>query len=144
MVNFLYFLPFKSEFLAILALEGEFFQFLPLKDEFFAVFTLQGWNLCNFYFRELFLGWKVQKIALAMVNSLYCWVFFKWLGFFFLEFCVCVVLSQITRFLLGDLLTFFTLSACIFTIFAFLGFFGMKMDKKFSCNGECLKILIFV
>ena len=30
---------------------------------------------------------------------------------------MCVVLTQITRFLLGDLLTFFTLQACIFYYF---------------------------
>ena len=57
---------------------------------------------------------------------------------------MCVVLSQITRFLLGVLLTFFILQAFIFLIFTFSGFFGMKMDKKFFCNGECFKILIFV
>ena len=48
---------------------------------------------------------------------------------------MCVVLTQITRFLLGDLLTFFTLQACIFYIFYL---FGMKMDKNFSCNRKLL------
>ena len=103
-----------------------------------------GWILCNFYFLEIFFGWKGQKITLLMVNSLKFWFLFWWLGFFYLEFCVSVVLTLIARFLLGDLLTFFTLQACIFTIFTFFGFFGMKMDNKFFCNGECYKILIFI
>ena len=106
-------------------------QFSPFKDEIFSIFT----------FLRFFLGEK-DKITLIMVNCFY-FFFILVTGFFYLEFCVCVVWSQITRFLLGDLLTFFILKRVFFTIFTFLGFFGMKMDKKFSCNGECFKILIF-
>ena len=54
---------------------------------------------------------------------------------------VCVVLTQITRFLLGDLLTFFTLQACIFYNFIFYWFFGMKLEKNFSVMVNALKFL---
>ena len=131
-VNFLYFFPLKVNSL----------QFLPFKDEFFAIFTLQGWNLFNFYLLEIFFGRKGQNYSYN--GELFLIFFlFKWLGFSIWN-SACVLLGHKSPVFFWVICWhFLSFKRVFFTIFTFLGFFGMKMDKKFSCNGECFKILIF-
>ena len=115
-VNYLHFSPLQDEFFAIFILKGDFF----------LIFTLKGWILCNFYPLRLnslqFLSLKGEIFAIFTLRFflgekdkkllLYWWIlwnydfYFSYWGFFYLEFWVCVVLTKITRFLLGDLLRY--------------------------------------
>ena len=94
--------------------------FLPFLDFFWAKRTKN--YSCNGEFFQIFIFFLVIGVFLSRIMR------------------VCVF-TQITQVLGGDLLTFFTLQACIFYNFYL---FGMKMDKKIFCNGECFKILIFI
>ena len=133
-VDFSHFSPFEGEFFAIFALWGWILCIFHLFSvNFFAIFTFLRRILCLFYpfrmnsfqfstFKGYFSDWGFSIWNSACV--LFCHkspVFFWVICWHFLSF-----------------------KRVFFTIFTFLAFFGMKMDKKFSCNGECFKILIFV
>ena len=102
-------------------------QFSPFEGEFFAILTFKGEFFAIFTFLRYFLGEKDKNYS---CNG----EFFKILIFILV---IGVFLSGILR------VCCFDFKRPFFFIFTFLGFFGMKMDKNFSCNGECFKILIF-
>ena len=130
------FLPFKHEFFGFFHLQGSIFCIFDLLGMNFGNFHPWGWILCNFFslrwilcnFYPLrlnslqFLSLKGEIFAIFTLRFflgekdkkllLYWWIlwnfdfYFSDWGFFYLEFWVCVVLTQITRFLLGDLLRY--------------------------------------
>ena len=118
--------------------------FSLFKGELFAIFTLQGWNLCNFYLHEIFFWWKGQKNYSCNGEFFEILVFILVVGVFLSGILgVCCFYTNHPFF--GVLCWHFLSFKRVFlTIFTFWGFFAMKMDKTFSFNGECFKILIFV
>ena len=154
-VNSMQFLPINCEFFAFFTLSGWIlcnFQpsrvnslpFSLSKGEFFVFFTLQGWNLCNFYLHEIFFWWKGQKNYSFNGEFFEILVFILVIGVFLsgiLGVCCFYTNHPFFGVLCWHFLSF---KRVFFTIFTFWGFFAMKMDKTFSCNGECFKILIFV
>ena len=144
------FLTFRGEFFAFLTLLGWIFCFFSFKGEFFAFFPLRinslqfllfkGETFAIFTFLRYFLGDK-DKITFVMVNCFkFFFFYFSDLGFSIWNFSCVLFCHKLPVFFWVICWHFLSFKRVFFTIFTFLGFFGMKMDKKFSCNGECFKI----
>ena len=144
---------------------GEFFVFFTLQEWIlcnscpwrwiFSIFTFKGWILCSFHpsrvkSLQFLLSWDIFRVKSTKKLLLQWWILCTF-GFYLRDWGFSLWNSACVLFCHKSPVFFWVIcwhflpfKRVFFTIFAFLGFFGMKMDKNFSCNGECLKILIFV
>ena len=95
-----------------------------------------------FTFLRFFWGEKDKK--LFWKNFLKFWLLFQWLGFSIWNSGLGLFWHKSPVFFWVICWHFLPFKGLFVTIFTFLGFFGMKMEKNFSCNGECFKIFIFI
>ena len=159
------FLTLKGAVFCFFFFYGEFFLFFTLQEWIlcnscpwrwiFSIFIFKGWILCSFHpsrvkSLQFLLSWDIFRVKSTKKLLLQWWILCTF-GFYLSDWGFSLWNSACVLFCHKSPVFFWVIcwhflpfKRVFFTIFAFLGFFGMKMDKNFSCNGECLKILIFV